>query len=107
MIRGSAVNQDGRSTLLDGAKRSGPRGTDSRGRWQLRSGAPADWVRRGAWYGTALGDPIEVEAIVETIGEAAKGSGSCLLGSAKANLGHLEAAAGVDRPDKDGAYIAA
>ena len=45
--------------------------------------------------GTALGDPIEVEAIAATIGQPFPGSGPCLLGSVKANLGHLEAAAGV------------
>ena len=45
--------------------------------------------------GTALGDPIEVEAIVEAIGRAQYGSNPCFIGSIKANLGHLEAAAGV------------
>src|SRR6185369_16089929 len=45
--------------------------------------------------GTALGDPIEVEALAATVGRSAPGAGVCLMGAAKANLAHLEAAAGV------------
>jgi len=43
--------------------------------------------------GTPLGDPIEVAAVAQVYGTA--GTEPCLLGSVKANLGHLEAAAGV------------
>lgn len=42
--------------------------------------------------GTPLGDPIEVAALVRVFQSAA---GTCRLGSVKANVGHLEAAAGV------------
>src|SRR5690606_20318350 len=45
--------------------------------------------------GTALGDPIEVEALAATVGARSEGAGTCLVGSVKANIGHLEAAAGV------------
>ncbi|MEU2059733.1 polyketide synthase [Streptomyces sp. NPDC013455] len=44
--------------------------------------------------GTSLGDPIEVEALAEALGRPA-GAAPVLLGSAKANLGHAESAAGV------------
>ncbi|MBK9371590.1 MAG: hypothetical protein IPN01_35730 [Deltaproteobacteria bacterium] len=43
--------------------------------------------------GTSLGDPIEVEALTQVYGGA--GRGPVALGSVKANLGHLEAAAGL------------
>ncbi|MEM7049092.1 MAG: beta-ketoacyl synthase N-terminal-like domain-containing protein [Acidobacteriota bacterium] len=43
--------------------------------------------------GTPLGDAIELTALNEVFGSAA--DGSCLLGSLKSNLGHLDAAAGV------------
>jgi acyl transferase domain-containing protein/acyl carrier protein len=48
-------------------------------------------------HGTAtpLGDPIEVEALAATIGAPRADGSICYLGSAKANLGHMEAAAGV------------
>ncbi|HEV7456871.1 MAG TPA: beta-ketoacyl synthase N-terminal-like domain-containing protein [Roseococcus sp.] len=42
--------------------------------------------------GTALGDPIEFSALREVYGGAAT---ACAIGTAKTNLGHLEAAAGI------------
>ncbi len=45
--------------------------------------------------GTALGDPIEVEALADVIGETAAGRKPCALSAAKTNLGHLEAASGI------------
>ncbi|KAI1771028.1 hypothetical protein F4818DRAFT_454916 [Hypoxylon cercidicola] len=46
--------------------------------------------------GTKVGDPIETTAIYRTIGQAKASSRKKLyLGSVKANIGHLEAAAGV------------
>jgi acyl transferase domain-containing protein/SAM-dependent methyltransferase len=43
--------------------------------------------------GTELGDPVEVAALADAFGTA--GGQSCALGSAKSNIGHLEAAAGM------------
>lgn len=45
--------------------------------------------------GTALGDPMEIEALTEVFGEPALGGSSCALGAVKTNIGHLEAAAGI------------
>jgi myxalamid-type polyketide synthase MxaC len=94
VIRGSAVNQDGRSTVL-----AAPNGLaqealirESLASAQLEGSRIGFFEAHGT--GTALGDPIEVEAIVNTVGRN-QGSTPCLLGSVKANLGHLEAAAGV------------
>lgn len=42
--------------------------------------------------GTALGDAIELNALNKVFGDS---SATCLLGSVKTNLGHLEAAAGL------------
>ena len=42
--------------------------------------------------GTALGDPIEFEALADVYG---RGDGPCALGAVKTNIGHLEAAAGI------------
>ncbi|WGF87499.1 SDR family NAD(P)-dependent oxidoreductase [Marinivivus vitaminiproducens] len=44
--------------------------------------------------GTALGDPIEVAGLAAAFGDGVPRQ-SCALGSIKANLGHLEAAAGI------------
>ena len=80
MIRGSAVNQDGRSTLL-----AAPNGlaqvalirriTSSRAD---RAGSIAFFETHGT--GTALGDPIEVEAIAATVGRSDVGNGLLVKG---------------------------
>ncbi|KAK6008858.1 hypothetical protein QM012_000761 [Aureobasidium pullulans] len=46
---------------------------------------------------TSVGDPAETQALAEVYGHAARsrGSGPCLIGSIKSNIGHLEAGAGV------------
>src|SRR5262249_47022354 len=45
--------------------------------------------------GTPLGDPIEVEALVDVMGKPRPDGSRCALGSVKTNMGHLEAAAGI------------
>jgi acyl transferase domain-containing protein/acyl carrier protein len=45
--------------------------------------------------GTPLGDPIEIAALTQAFRAATPDVGFCRLGSLKANLGHLDAAAGV------------
>ncbi|MEZ0109047.1 acyl transferase domain-containing protein/thioesterase domain-containing protein/acyl carrier protein [Catenulispora sp. EB89] len=45
--------------------------------------------------GTALGDPIEVAALVKAFGPAVDDEPWCALGSVKTAIGHLDAAAGI------------
>lgn len=45
--------------------------------------------------GTALGDPIEVQALTEAFASFTRAREYCSLGSIKANLGHLDVAAGL------------
>lgn len=45
--------------------------------------------------GTAVGDPIEVNALGEILGERSIELPSCVVGSVKSNIGHSEATAGV------------
>lgn len=45
--------------------------------------------------GTPLGDPIEIEALTRAWRTQTEQRGTCAIGSAKANVGHLGAAAGV------------
>lgn len=44
--------------------------------------------------GTPLGDPIEAEALTKAFRATTDRNGFCVLGSAKANIGHTDAAAG-------------
>ena len=45
--------------------------------------------------GTAVGDPIEVEAVANVYGEGRESDRPLLIGSVKTNVGHLESAAGI------------
>ncbi|MEM7278976.1 MAG: acyltransferase domain-containing protein, partial [Pseudomonadota bacterium] len=94
VIRGSAINQDGRSNVL-----TAPNGAAQRDVIQSAldqagiNGAAVSYIETHG-TGTKVGDPIEVEALVDTVGHSAADE-TCFLGAVKANLGHLEGAAGV------------
>ncbi|MES2350366.1 MAG: SDR family NAD(P)-dependent oxidoreductase, partial [Pseudomonadota bacterium] len=45
--------------------------------------------------GTALGDPIEIEGLRQAFARSTDATRYCRIGSAKSNIGHLEAAAGM------------
>ena len=91
VIRGSAVNQDGRSNGL-----SAPNGLAQEEvirRALERAGVAPEAIGyvEAHGTGTSLGDPIEFDALSAVI----TGGPGCALGSVKANVGHLEACAGV------------
>ncbi len=95
LIRGSAVNQDGRTSVL-----TAPSGVAQAAviRQALENGKVAaeqvDYIEAHG-TGTVLGDPIEVEALGAVYGGPTAGTHPCALGAVKANIGHLEAAAGI------------
>lgn len=94
VIRGSAMNQDGRTNGLTAP--SGPAQQRVLRHALAEAGVqPADvgYVETHG-TGTALGDPIEVEAIASVLGGGTRRS-PCSLGALKANLAHLEGAAGI------------
>ncbi len=95
VIRGSAVNQDGRSNGL-----TAPSGLAQQEVIRLAlSYAGVDPAEVGYiethGTGTALGDPIEVEALRQCYGQPRPEGSRCALGAVKTNIGHLEAAAGI------------
>lgn len=94
-IRGSACNHDGRSTGL-----TVPNGPAQRAVIEAALANGAVEPGRMAFVeahgtGTSLGDPIELVALGAVFAGRSESDAPLLLGSAKTNLGHLEAAAGI------------
>ncbi|GIL13953.1 MAG: polyketide synthase [Chloroflexota bacterium] len=93
LIRGTAINQDGNTNGL-----TAPNGLSQQAviRQALaNAGVSPEQIGyiEAHGTGTSLGDPIEVEALAGVFGGVQ--NHVCMLGSAKANVGHLEGAAGV------------
>ncbi|WP_224360461.1 non-ribosomal peptide synthetase/type I polyketide synthase [Hyalangium versicolor] len=95
VIRGSAVNHDGRSSGL-----TVPNGVAQeavlRGALRDAGVAPASVSFLEAHgTGTRLGDPQEMRAIAQVYSEGRPSQAPLHVGAVKANIGHLESAAGI------------
>lgn len=96
VIRGSAMNNDGSAKVgftapsVEGQARVI---TEALG----VAGVAADTISYVEAHGTGtpLGDPIEVAALTQAYRATTTRTGYCAIGSVKANVGHLESAAGI------------
>ncbi|MDF0730621.1 amino acid adenylation domain-containing protein, partial [Pseudomonas entomophila] len=94
VIRGSAVMQDGRGNGLVAPNGSAQSATVAQALARARLEAKDIAYLEAHGTGTVLGDPIELNALKSVFAHAPE-AGTCLVGSVKTNIGHLEAAAGV------------
>ncbi|CAH9058399.1 D-alanine--D-alanyl carrier protein ligase [Pseudoalteromonas holothuriae] len=95
ILKGSAINQDGRSNGL-----TAPSGGAQQKVLQAAlddaqlSASDIQYVEAHG-TGTKLGDPIEVTALNKVYGVGRRKMNPLIVGSAKANIGHLESGAGI------------
>ncbi|MGB3201843.1 MAG: type I polyketide synthase [Nodosilinea sp.] len=95
LIRGSAINQDGLSNSLTAPNGLAQQAVIRRALEQSGvSPAEVGYVEAHA-VGTAIGDAIEFKALKSVLMEGRELDQTCLIGSAKPNIGHLEAASGI------------
>jgi acyl transferase domain-containing protein/acyl carrier protein len=94
-ILGSATNTDGRTNGLMAPNRWAQEAV-IREAWRRAGASPGDaqYVEAHG-TGTLLGDPIEAKALGSVLNSGRQDGLRCLIGSVKANVGHLEAAAGI------------
>ena len=96
VIRGTAINNDGSSKVgylapsVEGQARAVAEALGI-------AGVPAESIGliEAHGTGTAVGDPIEVEALAQAYAPLTTRTGFIALGSVKANIGHLGEAAGM------------
>jgi acyl transferase domain-containing protein len=92
IIRGSAINQDGRSAGIAAPNVKAQEAV------LLRALASARLQPQDIGYiemhgtGTPLGDPIEAAALRLVLGKPRSDGTTCVLGAAKTNIAHIEAA---------------
>lgn len=96
VLKGSAINNDGALKVGYTAPR-----VDGQAKVieeaQARAGVNPETITYVEAHGTGtpLGDPIEIEALTQAFRTKTGEKGFCAVGSAKTNIGHLDAAAGV------------
>jgi acyl transferase domain-containing protein len=95
LIRGSAINHDGQS---NGLTAPNGRAQEAVIRAALRQGHVEPHTisyLECHGTGTALGDPVEVQAAAAVLGQGRDREKPLVLGALKSNIGHAEAAAGI------------
>lgn len=95
LIRAVACNQDGKSAGITAPNAESQRAVIQNAVEQSGVEPASIGFVEMHGTGTSLGDPIEVEALRGTVGARTEGAGPLYLGAVKANVGHLEAAAGI------------
>ncbi|WP_437819700.1 type I polyketide synthase [Sorangium sp. So ce1078] len=95
VIRGSAVNNDGRKASFSAPGVSGQAAviTEAHRVSGVDPGSIGYVETHGT--GTLLGDPVEIQALTTAFRRRTDATSACALGTLKANIGHLDAAAGV------------
>lgn len=95
VIRGSAINQDGATSSLSVPNGPAQQRVINAALAQARVAPEEVGYVEAHGTGTPIGDPIEVGALGAVYGAGRLRENPLFMGSVKANIGHLEAAAGI------------
>ena len=95
VVRGTAINQDGRTSGLTVPSQSAQEEVVREAYQNAGISPSAVSYVEAHGTGTLVGDPIEARALGTVLAPGRAEGASCLIGSVKTNIGHLEAAAGV------------
>ncbi len=96
VIKGTAINNDG-SSKVEFTAPSVVSQSEAIAQAIAHAGVDAETISYVEAHGTGtrLGDPIEVTALTKAFRAFTEKNGFCAIGSAKSNIGHMDAAAGV------------
>jgi len=95
VIRGGAINHDGKAASLSSPNVLAQQSLLKKALKDSGLNAQDVGYVETHGTGTALGDPIEIQAIKEIYGDSRDDGSRCYLSSVKSNIGHLEGAAGI------------
>jgi acyl transferase domain-containing protein/NADPH:quinone reductase-like Zn-dependent oxidoreductase/SAM-dependent methyltransferase/acyl carrier protein len=95
LIRGSAINQDGASNGLTAPNQLAQQDVIQSALLSANISPQSISYVEAHGTGTPLGDPIEISALQSIYGESRAKNNPLIIGSAKTNIGHTEASAGV------------
>ena len=95
VVKGSAVNQDGRSNGITAPNSDAQEALIRKALDNAATSADEISYVEAHGTGTSLGDPIEINALLQALAVDESPASPCLIGAVKTNIGHLEAAAGI------------
>ena len=95
VVKSSVAGQDGQSSGMTFPNGSAQRKLITKTLQQANLNASQINYIEAHGTGTPTGDPVEVEQLVNVYGDISAGADLCNVGSVKANIGHLESAAGI------------
>ncbi|MFC1668617.1 SDR family NAD(P)-dependent oxidoreductase, partial [Chlamydiota bacterium] len=95
VIRGSAVNNDGKTMGLTTPNMESQKAVIKKAIENAHVDPKTITYYEAHGTGTQLGDPIEIKGATQVFREYTNEVGYCAVGSVKANVGHLLAAAGI------------
>jgi acyl-CoA synthetase (AMP-forming)/AMP-acid ligase II/3-oxoacyl-(acyl-carrier-protein) synthase/acyl carrier protein len=96
VIRGSAINNDGGSKVgFTAPSLRGQAAVVARALAVAEAEAGTISYVQAHGTGTPIGDPIEVRALNRAFAASAERRGTCVLGSVKPNIGHLDSCSGL------------